>query len=171
MRTNTKHLIMELVTTYICKEFDLGIHNNMFGGRIMSLIDDAAGSYASQLCDTPRMVTIKVDELIFKKAVKVGSILKIYGKVVKFGNTSLQLYMEMRKHNVYTGEQEIVTSTNMTFVRIDEEGNAIPISERVKIRYNERFKTFGKGLLNAEETDKERLILEKSSAKLLSQNN
>ena len=147
---------MELVTTYICKEFDLGIHNNMFGGRIMALLDDAAGAYASQLCDTPRMVTIKVDELIFKKAVKTGSILKIYGKVIKFGNSSLQLYMEMRKHNVYTGEQEIVTRTNMTFVRIDEEGNAIPISERVKLRYAERFKNFGKGLLNTEETDKEK---------------
>ena len=148
---------MELVTTYICKEFDLGIHSNMFGGRIMSLLDDAAGSYASQLCDTPRMVTIKVDELVFKKAVKVGSILKIYGKVVRFGNTSLELYMEMRKHNVYTGEQEIVTSTNMTFVRIDEEGNAIPISDRVKNRYNERFKKFGKGLLNSEETEREKI--------------
>ncbi|MES2516434.1 MAG: hotdog domain-containing protein [Bacteroidota bacterium] len=147
---------MELITTYICKEFDLGIHSNMFGGRIMSLLDDAAGSFASQLCDTPRMVTIKVDELMFKKAVKVGSILKIYARVVKFGNTSLQLYMEMRKHNVYTGEQEIVTSTNMTFVRIDEEGNAIPISERVKLRYADRLKNFGKGLLTSEETSKEK---------------
>ena len=147
---------MELITTYICKEFDLGIHNNMFGGRIMSLLDDAAGSYASQLCDTPRMVTIKVDELTFKKAVKVASILKIYGSVVTFGNTSLRLYMEMRKHNVYTGEQEIVTSTNMTFVRIDEEGNPIPISERVKLRYNDRLKNFGKGLLTSEETNKEK---------------
>ncbi|MES2760807.1 MAG: hotdog domain-containing protein [Bacteroidota bacterium] len=147
---------MELITTYICKEFDLGIHNNMFGGRIMSLLDDAAGSFASQLCDTPRMVTIKVDELMFKKAVKVGSILKIYARVVKFGNTSLQLYMEMRKHNVYTGEQEIVTSTNMTFVRIDEEGNAIPISERVKLRYADRIQNFGKGLLTSEETSKEK---------------
>jgi acyl-CoA thioesterase YciA len=147
---------MELITTYICKEFDLGIHSNMFGGRIMSLLDDAAGSFASQLCDTPRMVTIKVDELAFKKAVKIGSILKIYGRVVKFGNTSLQLYMEMRKHNVYTGEQEIVTSTNMTFVRIDEEGNSIPISERVKLRYNDRIQNFGKGLLTSEETTKEK---------------
>lgn len=150
---------MELITTYICKEFDLGIHNNMFGGRIMSLIDDSAGSYASQLCDTPRMVTIKVDGLVFKKAVKVGSILKVYGKVLKFGNTSLQLYMEMRKHNVYTGEQEIVTHTNVTFVRIDEEGNAIPISERVKLRYDERYKNFGKGLLTTEETDREKILL------------
>ncbi|MDH4471381.1 MAG: hotdog domain-containing protein [Fluviicola sp.] len=141
---------MELITTYICKQFDIGIHSNMFGGRIMSLIDDAAGSYAAQLCDTPNVVTIKFDELVFKKPVKVGSILKIYGKVLRFGNSSLELYMEVRKHNVYTGIQEIVTHTNVKFVRIDEDGNAIPISDRIKERYAARFKQFGKGLLTPE---------------------
>lgn len=150
---------MELITTYICKEFDIGVHNNMFGGRMMALIDDAAGAYAAQLCDTPRMVTIKFDELVFKKPVKVGSILKVYGNVTRFGSSSVELYMEIRKHNVYTAEQEIVTHTNVKFVRIDEEGNAIPISERVKLRYNQRLKNFGKGLLNAEETEKEIKIL------------
>src|SRR4051794_3644872 len=113
---------MELITTYICKDFDIGIHNNMFGGKLMSLIDDAAGSFASQVCDSPNMVTIKVDELVFKKAVKSGSILKVYGKVLRFGNSSIEMYMEIRKHNVYTGNQDLVTHTNMTFVRIDEEG-------------------------------------------------
>jgi hypothetical protein len=44
------------------------------------------------------------------------------------------------------------------FVRIDEEGNAIPISERVKKRYEERLKLFGKGLLTMEETAKEAKI-------------
>jgi len=141
---------MELITTYICKQFDIGIHSNMFGGRIMSLIDDAAGSYAAQLCDTPNVVTIKFDELVFKKPVKVGSILKIYGKVLRFGNSSLELYMEVRRHNVYTGIQEIVTHTNVKFVRIDEDGNAIPISDRIKERYAYRFKQFGKGLLTPE---------------------
>lgn len=149
---------MELITTYICKKFDIGVHDNMFGGTLMSLIDDAAASYAAQLCDTPRMVTIKFDELVFKKAVKVGSILKIYGKAIKFGNSSLELYIEVRKHNVYTAEQEIVTHTNVKFVRIDEEGNAIPISERVKKRYEERLKQFGKGLLTMEETERESKI-------------
>ena len=142
---------MELITTYICKEFDLGIHNNMFGGRLMALLDDAAAGYAAQLCDSPMIVTIKFDEFVFKKPVKVGSILKIYGKVVKFGNTSLELYMEIRKHNVYTGVQDIVTHTNVTFVRIDEDGNAVPIAEYVKERYEKRMKEFGKGLLNIEE--------------------
>ena len=142
---------MELITTHICKAFEIGIHNNMFGGTMMSLIDDAAASYAAQICDTPRIVTIKIDELIFKRPVKVGNLIKIYGRVIEFGRTSVSLYIEVRKHNVYTGDQDVVTQTNIKFVRIDEEGNAIPISERVKERYSERVKQFGKGLLSDEE--------------------
>ena len=142
---------MELITTHICKAFEIGIHNNMFGGTMMSLIDDAAASYAAQICDTPRIVTIKIDELIFKRPVKVGNLIKIYCRVIEFGRTSVSLYIEVRKHNVYTGDQDVVTQTNIKFVRIDEEGNAIPISERVKERYSERVKQFGKGLLSDEE--------------------
>ena len=139
---------MELVTTYICKSSDNGVHDNIFGGTILGLIVQSAGAYAAQICDTPRMVTIKIDELIFKNAVKVGNIIKFYATVKEFGTSSVTLYMEVRKHNVYTGNQEIVVSTNIKFVRIDEEGGAIPISERVKLRYYERMEKHGKGLLN-----------------------
>lgn len=142
---------MELVTTYICKGSDIGVHSNMFGGTILGLVDQSSGAYASQICDTPRMVTIKIDELVFKNPVKVGNILKIYASVKEFGNTSITLYTEVRKHNVYNGKQEVVVHTNIKFVRIDEEGNPIMISERVKKRYDERFKIFGKGLLNDDE--------------------
>lgn len=142
---------MELITTYICKKGDIGIHDNMFGGLLLGLIDDAAASYASQICDTQRVVTLKIDELIFKKPVKVGSILKVYGEIVSFGTTSVTLYIEVRKHNVYTGSQDIVTYTKIVFVRIDEDGKPIPIHEHVKTRYWERKEKFGKGLLTPEE--------------------
>ena len=142
---------MELVTTYICKTSDNGVHDNIFGGTILGLIDQSAGAYAAQICDTPRMVTIKIDELIFKNSVKVGNIIKFYATVKEFGTSSVTLYMEVRKHNVYTGHQDVVVSTNIKFVRIDEEGRAIPISERVKLRYYDRMEKYGKGLLNPEE--------------------
>lgn len=148
---------MELISTYICKTGDIGVHSNMFGGHIMSLIDDAAAAYASQICDTQRIVTIKIDELVFKKPIKVGNIVKVYGEVREFGNTSITMYIEMRKHNVYTGKQEVVTHTNIKFVRIDDEGNAVSISERVKARYQNRIKKFGKGLLSEEERTVENL--------------
>ena len=142
---------MELVSTHICKNSELGIHGNMFGGTLLALIDETAASYAAQLCDTPRMVTVKIDSLIFKKSIKLGNLIKLYCKVLEFGNTSVTLYVEVRKHNVYTGEQHVVTHTNIKFVRIDEEGNSIPISDRVKTRYYERLKKYGKGLLTKEE--------------------
>jgi len=142
---------MELITIYICKKGDIGVHDNMFGGTIMSLIDDAAASYTAQICDTQRIVTLKIDELVFKKPVKVGSILKIYGDVIKFGNTSVTVEIDVRKHNVYTGVQETVTYTRIVFVRIDDEGKPLPIHQYVKDRYWERKEQFGKGLLSVEE--------------------
>lgn len=125
----------------------------------MSIIDDAAASYASQICDTPSLVTIKFDGLVFKKPVHIGSILKLYGNVVRFGKTSVELYIEVRKHNVYTGEQNIVTHTNVTMVRVDEESKSIPISELVKRRYTQRLNKFGKGLLTPDETIKEKELI------------
>ena len=138
---------MELISTHVCKGSDIGVHNNMFGGTMIGLIDEASAAYACQICDTPRMVTIKIDELVFKKPVKIGNVVKIYGEVKEFGNTSVTLYIEVRKHNVYTGKQDVVTHTNIKFVRIDEEGNSLIISDRVKLRYEDRMKEFGRGLL------------------------
>jgi hypothetical protein len=43
--------------------------------------------------------------------------------------------MEARAHNVYTGNQVPVLSTKIIFVRIDENGDAIPISDRVREKY------------------------------------
>jgi acyl-CoA thioesterase YciA len=123
----------------------------MFGGHMLSLIDESAVVFAMQLCDTPRMVTVMIDQLVFKKPIKVGNLIKIYGRVENFGNTSITLYIEVRKHNVYTGDQEIVTHTQIKFVRIDEEGNPLSISDRVKKRYFERLGKYGKGLLSKDE--------------------
>jgi acyl-CoA thioesterase YciA len=142
---------MELISTYVVKTSDIGIHGNLFGGTMVSLIDESAVAYAMQLCDTPRMVTVKIDELVFKKSVKVGNLLKVYGKIIEFGNSSVSIYIEVRKHNVYNGVQDTVTHTNIKFVRIDDEGNPLSISERIKTRYQERVKKFGKGLLSVEE--------------------
>jgi acyl-CoA thioesterase YciA len=121
---------MELISTHPIKKSDLGFHGNLFGGTLLKFIDSAAAGYAMQLCDTPRMVTVSIDKCLFEKPAKEGQLLKIYGAPSSLGNTSVTLYMEARAHNVYTGNQIIVLRTNIKFVRIDEEGNAIPINEK-----------------------------------------
>ena len=149
---------MELVTTKICMALDLGVHGNLFGGSMMSFLDEAAAAYACQICDSDKMVTMKIEEVIFQSPVRVGNLIKIYASVDKFGTTSITINLEARKHNVHTGKQELVCSTKMVFVKLDGEGSPIPISDRVKLRYSDRFKVYGRGLLHPEELEKEKEI-------------
>lgn len=102
---------------------------------MLSWLDEAAATMAYEVCHSPNMVTLKIDEVIFTKPVKIGFHLKIYGEVLRLGKSSITLLVEARKHNVYSGEETLVCSTNFTFVRIDDHGDAIPISERVRERY------------------------------------
>lgn len=123
---------------------DIGVNNSLFGGNMLSFLDEAAAAYCCQVCRTTKMVTKKIEEVVFQSPVKVGNILKIYGEVDRIGNTSITLKLEARKHNVYTEKQDIVCSTKIVFVKIDEEGNPIPISERVKNNYTEESKKIKK---------------------------
>ena len=129
---------MQLISTHPIKKADLGFHANLFGGKLLAWLDAAGAAYAMEVCDTPRMVTIKIDECLFKKPAKEGQLLKIYGDVFEIGNTSVTLYLEARAHNVYSGSQSVILSTKIKFVRIDENNDPIPISERVKAKYNDR---------------------------------
>lgn len=132
MPTNTN---MELISTHPVKKSDLGFHGNLFGGKLLAWTDAAGAAYATQVCDTPRMVTVLIEKCAFEKPAKEGHLLKIYGEVKEFGNTSVTLNVEARSHNVYDGRQAIILSTQIKFVRIDEQGGSIPISGRVKSKY------------------------------------
>lgn len=127
---------MELINTHLIKKSDLGFHGNLFGGKLMSWIDISAAGYAMQLCDTPRMVTVSIDKCNFEKPAREGQLLKIYGYPESVGNSSMNMYMEARAHNVYTGKQVVVLKTQIKFVHIDEEGHPIPLGEKARTRIN-----------------------------------
>ena len=129
---------LNLINMHPIKKSDLGFHGNLFGGKLMAWIDASAAAYAMEVCHNRRMVTICIDKCVFKKPAKEGSLLKIYGEVAKIGSTSITLYLEARSFNVYTHEEDVLLSTNITFVRIDEDGNSIPISDKVRERLTQQ---------------------------------
>ena len=127
--------MMDLITTYFCKASQVGYHGNLFGGRMLAWLDEAGAAYAAQCCDSPRMVTKHISSVTFEKPVRPGQIIKIYGQVKKVGNTSITIRLEARRHSVYNGTQRNVCTTDMVFVRIDGDGEPIPLSEKVKKKY------------------------------------
>lgn len=123
---------MELLVTHPVKKSDLGFHGNLFGGKLLSWIDAAVAAYAMEKCHTQNMITISIDECVFKKPAKEKQLVKIYAEMTKVGNTSATFKIEARAFNVFRGDEVILLATKMTFVRVDEEGVPIPISEQVK---------------------------------------
>ena len=131
---------MQLVSTHFCKTRDVGGHGNLFGGVMLSWLDEAAATFACEVCETPRMITKSIAEAVFQKPVRVGQIIKIYGEVVKIGTTSITVRLEARRHSVYNGTQRVVVNTQMIFIRIDGDGEAIPIGEQIKEKYKDLLK-------------------------------
>lgn len=127
---------MELISSHICMTKNIGINGNLFGGEILSWIDLAAASYATEKCYTPHMVTGTMEQVVFKSPVKVGEIIKLYGEILSIGNKSITIKIEARNFSPYTHEENIVCCTNVTFVRIDPTtSKSIPISKHVKFRF------------------------------------
>lgn len=126
---------MELITKKIVMTKDIGIHGNLFGGILMAWIDEAAGSFATEYCLTQNMVTLRVGELLFKKPLKAGNHIRLYGEVTNVGNTSVTLTIEARKYSVYNAEEIVACTTSATFVRIDDDGNPRPLDEKVREKF------------------------------------
>ena len=126
---------MDLLSTHPVKKLDLGFHGNLFGGRLLAWLDSAVAAYAMEKCRSQNMITIAIDRCVFKKPAKEKNLVKIYAEVDRIGNTSATFKVEARAYNVFRGDEVILLETNMTFVRVDDEGMPISISQTVKEKY------------------------------------
>lgn len=112
---------------------DIGVRGNLFGGRFLSWVDIAAGIFAAQKIKCPNIVTLKIEEFLFHRPSKLNDLIKIYGSVVKIGGSSITVHIEAKRHEVTTGLEELIGSTNIVMVRIDEDGNPVKIDAAVEL--------------------------------------
>jgi len=115
---------------------EVGYHGNLFGGTMLAWLDESAAAFACQVADTGRMVTKHISALTFDRPVRPGQLIKIYGRVLKIGNSSLTVELEARRTSIYNGTQKTVCKCNMVFVRIDGDGEPVPIPEHVHKKVN-----------------------------------
>ena len=118
---------MKLISTKICKTSDIGVNDILFGGTMLAWLDESAGIMASSVCCSSNMVTLKMEEVLFKEPVEVKQQIRIYGKVDRMGKTSISLFIEARRADLKNRTEAVVCSTKIVFVRIDKEGKPIAI--------------------------------------------
>lgn len=73
---------------------DANVYGDVFGGWIMAQVD-IAGSLPATRRANGRVATIAVNSFVFKNPVFVGDLLSFYADIVKIGNTSITVNVEV----------------------------------------------------------------------------
>lgn len=91
---------------------------NVMGGHIMHLADIAAAIAAGRHARTP-VVTAHVDQMDFRRPVRVGGVLVVKASVNFAGRTSMEVGVKMWSEDRASGERSHVSSAYLTFVSLD----------------------------------------------------
>lgn len=90
----------------------------LFGGYLLKWVDEVAWMAASLEYPGCRFVTVGMTEVAFHRSVHEGSILRFHIDRVRQGTTSVRYSVR-----VYRDEEEEVFSTEVSFVRVDGDGD------------------------------------------------
>tara|TARA_R100000152_G_C6697987_1_gene128145 strand:- start:64 stop:474 length:411 start_codon:yes stop_codon:yes gene_type:complete len=134
----TKWTEMQLISTHYVMAKQVGYHGNLFGGIMLAWIDEAGAAFACQIADTGRMVTKHISALTFERPVRPGQLIKIYGRCLKIGKTSVTIEIEARRHSIYNGTQKPVCKCQVVFVRIDGDGEPVPIAPHIRKKIEDK---------------------------------
>jgi acyl-CoA thioesterase YciA len=106
---------------------DANIHGDVFGGWIMAQVD-IAGSLPAVRRANGRVATIAVNSFLFKNPVFVGDLLSFYATIVKVGNTSVTVNVEVfAERNRLQAEVVKVTEATLTYVATDSARKPRPL--------------------------------------------
>src|SRR6185369_522262 len=73
---------------------DANQNGDIFGGWIMAQVDIAGGTLAGRVA-RGRVATVAVKEFVFKQPVQIGDVLSFYADVLRVGNTSVTINVEV----------------------------------------------------------------------------
>ena len=118
----------ELVMKVIPMPADSNANGDIFGGWVLSHMDQAGGIAAVERAHG-RVVTIAVDAMTFIRPVKVGDVLCVYTAVDHVGRTSLKIHIEAWAQRFRTHHREKVTDATFTFVAICDDGRPRPVNK------------------------------------------
>ena len=120
----------ELVLRVIPMPADVNANGDIFGGWLMAQVD-VAGSVLPYRVTRGRMATVAVNEFIFKQPVRVGDILSFFAKIVRVGNTSVTVKVEVYAERYRSqGDYSKVTEAQLTYVAIDDQGKPRAIASQ-----------------------------------------
>ena len=109
---------------------DTNAHGTIFGGVIMSYIDQA-GAIEARRQGLKFMVTVSVDKVVFHEPVFVGDLVSFWTETVRIGTTSITTRVRVEAiRGVDPSAKVLVTEAQVVYVNVGEDRKPAPIQRR-----------------------------------------
>jgi len=99
---------------------------NVHGGWIMKMVDEA-GALAAMRHSHKRVVTIAVDQMVFRHPIRTTDLVILNAEVSYTGRTSIETEVQVLAENPLTGERWHTNTAYVVYVALDETGRPTPV--------------------------------------------
>lgn len=147
---------------------DTNNHNTLFGGRLMTYIDDAASICASRHCRTD-IVTASTDSVDFLKPIKNDHSVCLEAYVSSTGRSSMEIFVKVIAENLKTGDRYLAATSFLTFVALDENGRPVEVAKVIPTTDEEKRIAAGakmRSLARKERVKQSRILADSLSTEL-----
>ena len=109
---------------------DTNALGTIFGGVILAQVDLAAAIEAHK-AHPSRIVTVSMDQVVFRQPVFVGDLVSFFTDTVRIGRTSITVHVSVWAQRRFGGGQFVhVTEADVTMVAVDDEFKPTPIQRK-----------------------------------------
>ncbi|MEE9381872.1 MAG: hotdog domain-containing protein [Nannocystaceae bacterium] len=127
--SNTTATVPAIRTTMMPR--DTNAHGTIFGGHILSLIDQA-GAIGAHRIGALKVVTVAMREVEFKQPVHVGDLVSCYTDVLRVGTTSITVHVRVTAEAPAEPGRGVVevTAAEVVYVNVDDAGDPAALVAR-----------------------------------------
>jgi len=116
----------QLTMTVLMTPDTANFAGNVHAGTILKLLDQVAYACASRYAGR-YVVTLSVDQVIFRQPIHVGELVTFLASVNHTGNTSMEIGIKVIAEDIRTHQVRHVNSCFFTMVAIDDERKPLPV--------------------------------------------
>jgi uncharacterized protein (TIGR00369 family) len=99
---------------------------NVHGGWIMKLVDEA-GALACMRHAQRRVVTVAIDQMVFRQPIRIGDLVILNAEVTYAGRTSMEAEVQVTAENPVSGERTHTNTAYVVYVAMDESGQPVHV--------------------------------------------
>jgi acyl-CoA hydrolase len=116
----------QLMMTVLMTPDTANFAGKVHGGTILKLLDQVAYACASRYA-ARYVVTLSVDQVTFRQAIKVGELVTFLASVNYAGTTSMEVGIKVLAEDIRTQDRRHVNSCFFTMVALDDDGRPVAV--------------------------------------------